>query len=87
MGFIMRIISQHHKSFNYISYAASALFFVFLSCSDKKPTESVNDTSVSLISYPAWKDASAPFFIKNMDTYGPIPDTNGRDYIPSSEVR
>ena len=35
--------------------------------------------------YASWKDASAPWFIKNLDTYPSVPDTSGHDYIPFSD--
>ena len=38
------------------------------------------------VSYAAWKDASAPWYIKNLDSYIPVSDTiNGPDYIPTSD--
>jgi cell surface protein SprA len=37
------------------------------------------------VSYAQWKDASAPWFIKNLDSYVPVSSTiNGPDYIPTS---
>jgi len=35
--------------------------------------------------YPGWKDASAPWYIKNLDTYTPVLDTSGRENISTSE--
>jgi cell surface protein SprA len=36
--------------------------------------------------YSVWKDASAPWFINNLDKYSPQPDSiNGPGYIPTSE--
>jgi cell surface protein SprA len=37
------------------------------------------------VSYALWKDASAPWFIKNLDSYIPALDTSGHDYVPTSD--
>ena len=37
------------------------------------------------VSYSMWKDASAPWYIKNLDSYIPDLDTSGHEYVPTSE--